>query len=65
MAGIVLLLPLLFLFVVMLRRQLEVPEEGTLSMVFDCIMQQTYTGTKADDTNRREQSNWEWERERE
>jgi hypothetical protein len=26
----------------MLRRQLGQPEEGTLSMVFDCIMHQTH-----------------------
>jgi hypothetical protein len=33
---------LLLLFVVMLRRQLEEPEESTLSMVFDYIIQPTY-----------------------
>jgi len=47
----------LLLFVVMLCRQLEVPEESTLSMVFDYIIHQ-HTQIdiyiKADNTNRRE-----------
>jgi len=49
MAWIVLLL-----FVVMLCRQLEEPEESTLSIVFDYIIYAIHIHTKADDTNRRE-----------
>ena len=55
----------LLLFVVMLDRQLEVPEEGTLSMVFDCITTtDTHTWThRHDDTNRGEHGETDRKRE--